>query len=122
MSKETNLTWDVETQAVEMAAVETSPESDPADTSTPGGVVILPLPSRPVTPLNIHPENKKVETVFETPTSQSDTHTDKTDQVQTTKTDHVETTTKTKSSQLKTNIVLNKCAVKLTKLSTEDVK
>ena len=122
VSKETNLTWDVETQAVEMAAVETSPESDPADTSTPGGVVILPLPSRPVTPLNIHPENKKVETVFETPTSQSDTHTDKTDQVQTTKTDHVETTTKTKSSQLKTNIVLNKCAVKLTKLSTEDVK
>ena len=60
VSKENNLTRNVETQAVEMAAVETSPESDPADTSTPGGVVILPLPSCPVTPLNIHPENKKV--------------------------------------------------------------
>ena len=44
-----------------MAAVEMSPESDPADTSTPGGVIILPLPSHPVIPLNIHPENKKVE-------------------------------------------------------------
>ena len=105
-----------------MAAVETSPESNPADISTPGGVVILPLPSHPVTPLNIHPENKKVETGFETPTSQSDTHTDKSNQVETMKTDHVETTTTTKNSQLKTNIVLNKCAVKLTKLSREDVK
>ena len=120
--KENNLTRNVETQAVEMAAVETSPESDPPDTSTPGGVIILPLTSCPVTPLNIHPENKKVETGFETPTSHSDTHTDKNDQVETTKTDHVETTTTTKSSQLKTNIVLNKCAVKLTKLSKEDVK
>ena len=117
MSKENNLTRDVETHAVEM-----SPESDPVDTSTQGGVIILPLPSHPVTPLNIHPENKKVETGFETPTSQSDTHTDKTDQVETTKTDHVETTTITKSSLLKTNVVLNKCAVKLTKLSNEDVK
>ena len=63
-----------------------------------------------------------METGFETPTSQSDTHTDKTNQVETTKTDHVETTTTAKSSQLKTNIVLNKCAVKLTKLSKEDVK
>ena len=112
----------METQAVEMVAVETSPESDPADTSTPGGVIILPLPSHPVTPLNIHPENRKVETGFEIPTSHSDTHTDKTDKVETTKTDHVEMTTTTKSSQLKTNIVLNKCAVKLTKLSKEDVK
>ena len=31
-------------------------------------------------------------------------------------------TATTKSSQLKTNVVLNKCAVKLTKLSNEDVK
>ena len=107
---------------METVAVETSPESDPADTSTPGGVIILPLPLCPVTPLNIHPVNKKVETGFETPTSQSDTHTDKTDQGETTKTDHVEMTTATKSSQLKTNNVLNKCAVKLTKLSKEDVK
>ena len=112
--KENNLTRNVETQAVETAAVEMSPESDPADTSTPGGVIILRLPSCPVTPLNIYPENKKVETGFETPTSHSDTHTDKNDQV--------EMTTATKSSQLKTNIVLNKCAVKLTKLSKEDVK
>ena len=112
----------METQAVETAAVEMSPEGDPADTSTPGRVIILPLLSCPVTPLNIHPENKNVETGFETPTSQSDTHTDKTDQVETTKTDHVEMTTTTKSSQLKTNIILNKCAVKLTKLSKEDVK
>ena len=122
VSKENNLTQDVETQAVEMAAVEMSPESDPVDTSTPGGVVILPLPSCLVTPLNIHPENKKVETGFEIPTSQSDTCTDKTDQAETTKTNHVEMTTTTKSSQLKRNIVLNKCAVKLTKLSSEDVK
>ena len=91
---------------METAAVEMSPKSNPADTSTPGGVIILPLPSCPVIPLNIHPENKKVETGFETPTSQSDTHTDKTDQVETTKTNHVEMTTTTKNSQLKTNIVL----------------
>ena len=85
VSKENNLTRDVEIQGVETVAVETSPESDPADTSTPGGVIILSLSSHPVTPLNIHPENKRVETGFETPTSQSDTHTDKTDQVETTK-------------------------------------
>ena len=107
---------------METQAVETSPENNPTDTSTPGGVIILPLPSCPVTPLNVHPENKKMETGFETPTSQSDTHTDKTNQVETTKTDHVEMTTTTKNSQLKTNIILNKCAVKLTKLSSEDVK
>ena len=86
--KENNLTRNVETQAVE-----TSPESNPTDTSTPGGVIILPLPSCPVTPLNVHPKNKKMETGFETPTSQSDTHTNKTNQVETTKTDHVETAT-----------------------------
>ena len=120
--KENNLTQNVETKAVEMAAVETSPESDPADTSTPGGVIILPLPSRPVTPLNIHPENKKVKTGSKTPTSHSDTITDKTDQVETKETEHVKMTTTTKSGQLIPNIILNKCAVKLTKLSTEDVK
>ena len=120
--KENNVTQNVETQAVGTAAVETSSENNPADTSTPGGVIILPLPSCPVTPLNIHPENKKVETGTETPTSQSDTHTDKTDQVETTKTNHVEMTTTTKNSELKTNTVLNKCTVKLTKLSREDVK
>ena len=120
--KENNLTRNVETKAVEMAAVETSPESDPADTSTPRGVIILPLPSCPVTPLNIHPENKKVETGSKTPTSHSDTITYKTDQVETKETKHVEMTTTTKSGQLRPDIVLNKCAVKLTKLSTEDVK
>ena len=107
---------------METEAVEMTPESNPADTTTPGGVVILPLPPCPVTPLNVHPENKMVETGVETPTSQNDTQTDKINQVETTKTDHVEMTTTTEKRQLKTNIVLNKCAVKLTKLSNEDVK
>ena len=120
--KENNITRNVETKAVEMVVEETSSESNPVDTSTPGGVVILPLPPCPVTPLNIHPENKTAETGTETPTSQSDTHTDKTNLVETTKTNHVEMTTTTKNSDLKTNTVLNKCVVKLTKLSREDVK
>ena len=94
--------------------VETSPESDLVDTMTPGGVVILPLPSHPVTPLNIHPENRKVEKGLELPTSQSD--------ICTNKTDHMETTNTPTSSLLKVNVVINKCAVKLTKLSNEDVK
>ena len=113
-SKENNLTCNVETQVVEMTVVETSPESDLVDIMTPGGIIILPLPSRPVTPLNVHPENRKVETGGELPTSQSDTSTNKTD--------HVETTNIQTSSSLKANVVLNKCAVKLTKLSNEDVK
>ena len=113
-SKWNNLTHNVETQVVEMTVVETSPESDLIDTMTPGGVIILPLPSHPVTPLNVHPENKKVETGGELPTSQSDTSTDKND--------HVETTNIPISSSLKVNVVLNKCAVTLTKLSNEDVK
>ena len=114
--KDNNLPQNVETKAVEM-----TPESNPADTTTPGGVVILPLPPCPVTPLNVHPKNKKVETGVETPTSQNNTQTDKINQVETTKTDHVEMTTTTEKRQLKTNI-LNKCAVKLIKLSNEDVK
>ena len=87
--------------------------SDLADKMTPGGVIILPLPSHPVTPLNVHPENRKVETVGELPTSQSGTSTDKTN--------HVETANVPTSTSLKENVVLNKCSVKLTKLSNEDV-
>ena len=90
------------------------PDSDLADKMTPGSIIILPLPSHPVTPLNVHPENRKVETGGELPTSQSGTSTNKTD--------CVETTNIPTSSSLKENVVLNKCAVKLTKLSTEDVK
>ena len=115
--KDINLPRNVETKAVEMP-----PESNPADTTTPGGVIILPLPPCPVTPLNVHPKNKKVKTGVETPNSQNDAQTNKINQVETTKTNHVEMITTTEKRQLKTNIVLNKCAVKLTKLSNEDVK
>ena len=113
-SKENNLSRNVETQVVEMTVVEMSPDSDLADKMTPGSIIILPLPSCPVTPLNVHPENRKVETGRELPTSQIGTSTDKTDRV--------ETADIPTSSSLKENVVLNKCAVKLTKLSTEDVK
>ena len=99
---------------VEMTVVEMAPDSDPTDKTTPGGVIILPLPSCPVTPLNVHPENRKVETGGELPISQSGTSTDKTD--------CVETANVPTSTSLKENVVLNKCSVKLTKLSNEDVK
>ena len=49
-SKENKLSQNVETQVVEMTVVETAPDSDLADKMTPGDVIILPLPSRPVTP------------------------------------------------------------------------
>ena len=104
----------METQVVETTVVEMSPDSDLADKTTPGGIIILPLPSRPVTPLNVHPENRKVETGGELPTSQSGTSNDKTD--------HVETANIPTSTSPKENVVLNKCTVKLTKLSNEDVK
>ena len=55
-----------------------------------------------------------METGGELPTSQSGTSTDKTD--------HVETANVPTSTSLKENVVLNKCSVKLTKLSNEDVK
>ena len=97
-----------------MTVVEMSPDSDLADKMTPGSIIILLLPSGPVTPLNVHPENRKVKTGGELPTSQSGTSTDKTD--------CVETANIPTSSSLKENVELNKCAVKWTKLSTEDVK
>ena len=97
VSKENNLTCNVETQVVETTVGETSPESDLADIMTPGGIIILLLPSCPVTPLNVHPKNSKVETGVELPTSQSDTCANKTD--------HVETTNIPTSSSLKVNVV-----------------
>ena len=99
---------------VETTVVEMAPDSDPTDKMTPGGVIILLLPSHPVTPLNVHPENRKVETGGELPISQSGTSTDKTD--------CAETANVPTSTSLKENVVLNKCSVKLTKLSNEDVK
>ena len=57
---------------VETDAVETNKSTTTANVTTsvatstnseiPGGVVILPLPTHPVTPKNIHPERKTVET------------------------------------------------------------
>ena len=62
-----NIPQYVETDAVETnktmttANVTTSTAAS-TNSETPGGVVILPLPTCPVTPKNIHPEKKTVET------------------------------------------------------------
>ena len=76
-----------------MTTVEMAPETELADSMPPGGVVILPLPSHPVTPLNVYPENKKVETEGEKPASHS--------AVLTGETDHVETTSIPTNNSLK---------------------
>ena len=62
-----NIPRHVETDTVEMnkattTADETTSTATSTNSETPGGVVILPLPTHPVTPKNIHPKNKTVET------------------------------------------------------------
>ena len=58
-------TTTVETYTVETTAAESTIIATPTIDETPGGLVILPLPSHPTTPVNTHPMNKIVETVEE---------------------------------------------------------
>ena len=53
----------VETNAVEMN------QPTVQDDSTPGGVVIVPLPSRPVTPVTLYPANKVINSIPVKPSS-----------------------------------------------------
>ena len=52
----------VETDKVATTTDETTITAAPINNEMPGGVVILPLPTRPITPVNIHPKDKIVET------------------------------------------------------------
>ena len=101
-------------QNVETTMVETTTQTEPADIMPPGGVVISPLPSRPVSPLNLHPINKTVETERIDPSSHS--------AISTSKPNHVEMITAPTNYSLETKALLNKCGVKLAKLSDKDVK
>ena len=66
-------TTTVETDTVETTAAVSTTIAVPTIDETPGGVVILPLPLCPTTPLNTHPMNKTVETVEEPSLSEVET-------------------------------------------------
>ena len=66
-------TTTVETDTVETIAAVSTTIATPTIDVTPGGVVILPLPSCPTTLLNTHPMNKIVETVEEPSLSEVET-------------------------------------------------
>ena len=67
----------METDTVETTAAEPTIIATPTIDETPGGVVILPLPSHPTTPVNTHPMNKIVETVEEPILGEVETSADK---------------------------------------------
>ena len=58
---------------VETDKVETIISTTPAINTMPGGVVILPLPPRPITPVNVYPTNKIVETTVDPPSPKDET-------------------------------------------------
>ena len=73
-------TTTVETTTVETTAARSTIIATPTIDKPPRGVVILPLPSRPMTPANTYPMNKIVETVKETTPSKVETSADKNEQ------------------------------------------
>ena len=106
-------TTTVETDTVEtIAAVSTTIVTPPVN-KTPGGVVILPLPSRPTTPLNTHPMNKTVVTVEEPSLSEVETSANNNKRGN----PHVQ-----EISWVKKTPSLTRCSVKLNKLSESDLK
>ena len=106
-------TTTVETDIVETTAAGSTTIATPTIDETPGGVVILPLPSRPTTPLNTHPMNKIVETVEEPSLSEVETSAKKNKCGD----PHVQGMRWVKKSPS-----LTRCSVKLKKLSESDIK
>ena len=106
-------TTTVETTTVETTAAGSTIIATPTIDEPPGGVVILPLPSRPMTPVNTHPMNKIVETVKETTPSKVETSADKNEQGN----QHVQ-----ELSWSKKTPSLIRCSVKLRKLTESDFK
>ena len=68
---------------MEMTTQTVTETADQDDNTPPGGVVITPLPSHPVTPLNIYPANKTREAVETKPTPPSTARNSETDHVET---------------------------------------
>ena len=103
-------------QVVETTPVETPTLTEPADQddSPPGGVVISPLPSCPMTPVNLYLTNKIIEADEIKPTSPST--------VQNNETDHVETKSSLEKNPVQIKLLLKWCSVKLTKLTDKDLQ
>ena len=101
-------TTTVETDTVETTAAESTTIATPTIDETPGGVVILPLSSRPTTPVNTHPMNKIVETAEEPILGEVETSAVKN------KCDNPHVQEKKTS--------LTRCSVTLNKLSESDLK
>ena len=106
-------TTTVETNTVETAAAGSTTIATPTIDEPPGGVVILPLPSCPTTPVNTYPVNKIVETVEETSPSEVETSADKNKHGNL----HVQGI-----SWFKKTPSLTRCSVKLKKLNESDLK
>ena len=106
-------TTTVETDKVETTAAVATTIATPTINETPGGVVILPLPSRPTTPLNTHPMNKIVETGEEPSLSELETSANNNKRGN----PHVQGI-----SWVKKTPSLTRCSVKLNKLSELDLK
>ena len=106
-------TTTVETDTVETITAVSTTIAVPTIDETPGGVVILPLPTCPTTPLNTHPMNKTVETVEEPSLSEVETSANNNKCGN----PHVQGT-----SWVKKMPSLTRCSVKLNKLSESDLK
>ena len=106
-------TTTVETTTVEITAARSTIIATPTIDKPPGGVVILPLPSQPTTPVNTYPVNKIVETVKETTPSKVETSANKDEQGN----QHVQ-----ELSWSKKTPSLIRCSVKLRKLTESDLK
>ena len=106
-------TTTVETNTVETTAARSTTIATPTIDKPPGGVVILPLPSCPTTPVNTYPVNKIVKTVEETSPSEVETSADKNKHGNL----HVQ-----ELSWFKKIPSLTRCSVKLRKLNESDLK
>ena len=106
-------TTTVETDTVETITAVSTTIAVPTIDETPGGVVILPLPTRPTTPLNTYPMNKTVETVEEPSLSEVETSANNNKRGN----PHVPGT-----NWVKKTPSLTRCIVKLNKLSESDLK
>ena len=106
-------TTTVETDTVKTTAAGSTTIATPTLDEPPGGVVILPLPSRPTTPLNTYPVNKTVKTVEEISPSEVETSANKDKHG----IPHVQ-----ELSWFKKTPSLTRCSVKLRKLTESDLK
>ena len=112
MTKSAELPPQELSQAVVTALIETTALADPAGEGNlpPWGVVISPLPPRPVTPINLHPANKT-----------TDPAVSELDKRQTEKLDCMEDKNLAEKNVVPMDKRTKLCSVRLTKLTKQDI-